>query len=425
MESRFFTEISDLRSIGNLATRRAPHTERQIKCVFLVHAIESFDAIFGVWDAMRNDNRFDPLVVSINRKFPGDTEYRGEDETSAALDLRGIEHIRLGMEPSFIGLNILRALAPDVIFRQSQWEPDVPEAFRTQNINFARLCSVPYGMSTVGHFELSDAFDGGVSEYSFDQLWHRMAWRVFCETEKTRDYFVHFRHSDPSKFIVSGYPKLARLLAARNEPEVWPINVDGNRRFRVIWAPHYSVGTSWLGFGTFDSIHNDFLAYAQERNDIDFVLKPHPALFTFAVNGGAMDREVLDTFLESWKALENCSIELGTYAHLFAASDMMVTDGLSFLTEYPIFEKPLVFIDSGKHVSMNALGEASLAAAHHVQDFSGIRHAIEYYATGGTWLLESERKNLIEILFPREQPAVEIILDEIHNGIITNYPEII
>lgn len=416
-------EAADLRQVGHLAARRVGRSGPRIRCLFLVHAIESWDAQIDVYEAMRRDDRFDPLVASINRRFPGDAGYGGEEQTSAALREAGIQHIRLGMEPSWPALDILRALQPDVIFRQSQWEPDVPPAFATSRLSFARICSVPYGMSIVGKFSPGDSSVGGVNEQSFDQYYHRMAWRVFCETEQTRDYFVQFGHSDPQKFVVSGYPKLTRLLRAREEAEKWPIAAAQKRRFRVIWAPHYSVGTDWLGFGTFDRIHRDFLALARERPDIDFVLKPHPALFPFAVRGGAMTAHDLDGFLAAWRGLPNCAVETGTYAHLFAASDMMVTDGLSFFTEYPIFEKPLVFFDSGRHVPMNPLGDAALAAAHHVSTFEALREAVDAYAAGAEWRFEAQRQALLKMLFPRQRDPVELILASIAEGLLPNREE--
>jgi hypothetical protein len=412
------SEASDLRQIGNLLSRKIERTTPRIRCLFLVHAIESWDAQIDIYEAMLADGRFDPLVASINRKFPGDFGFRGERETSAALDAAGSAHIRLGMEPAWPALDILRALQPDVIFRQSQWEADVPPAFATPRLNFARICSVPYGMSIVGKFAPEDISVGGVDPRSFDQDYHRMAWRVFCETEQTRQYFLQFSHSDPAKFIVSGYPKLTRLLRARDEAEAWPVGDPAGRRFRVIWAPHYSIGTDWLGFGVFDRIYRDFLDWAHARPDIDFVLKPHPALFTSAVRDNGMSQQAIDDFREAWSALPNCSIELGTYAGLFAASDMMVTDGLSFFTEYPPFEKPLVFFDSERHVPMNALGDKALACAHRVTSFAAMKAAVEGYADGAAWAYGEQRKALLDTLFPRDRKPVDIILDSIADGFV-------
>lgn len=424
LSGKIEAEASDLRQIGNLLSRKAGRSTAAIRCVFLVHAIESWDAQIDCYEAMREDGRYDPLVVSINRRFPGDSGFRGEAETSAALDAAGIAHIRLGMEPSWPALDILRALQPDVIFRQSQWEADVPPAFATARINFARICSVPYGMSIVGKFAPEDTSVGGVDPRSFDQEYHRMAWRVFCETEQTRRYFLQFSHSDPAKFIVSGYPKLARLLRARDEDDAWPVGDPTGRRFRVIWAPHYSIGTDWLGFGVFDRIYRDFLEWARSRPDIDFVLKPHPALFTSAVRDNGMSQQVIDDFRTDWSALPNCSLELGTYARLFAASDMMVTDGLSFFTEYPIFEKPLVFFDSERHVPMNALGDKALACAHRVTSFATMKAAVEDYAKGAVWPYEAERKALLDILFPGGGKPVDIILDAIAEGFVVDRQEV-
>jgi hypothetical protein len=415
-------EASDLRQIVNLISRKAGQSTQRIRCMFLVHAIESWDAQIDIYEAMRKDVRFEPLVVSINRRFPGDGSFRGEDLTSAALDDQGIAHLRLGMDPAWPALDILRALAPDVIFRQSQWEDDVPAAFGTEHLNFARLCAVPYAIATISQFAPSDTSVEGAAERSFDQAYHRMAWRVFCETEQSRSYFLQFRHCDPAKLIVSGYPKLTRLLRSINEPERWPIDSGAARRFRVIWAPHHSLGTNWLGFGVFDRVYARWLEWARMRTDIDFVLKPHPALFSTAVSTGVITQRAMDSFLAEWRTLPNCALELGIYGHLFAASDLMVTDGVSFLTEYPPFEKPLIFFDSGRHVPMNLVGDKALACAHHVSTFEGMCAAVDGYAQGAPWPLEVERAALLEMLLPNDRDPTDVILDAVAAGMTDDAP---
>jgi len=406
-----------LKQLGNAAVRKIPVTSAPIRSVFLVHAIESWDALADVYEAMLDDPRFDPIVATINRHFPGDSSYGGVEKTSEALTAMGVRHLRLGMQDSYEALDILRALQPEIIFRQSHWEGDVPPGFRTQEIGFARICAIPYGMSIVQYFSSGEAgLEGGrLSSWAFDQPYHRVAWRIFCETEQTREYFKSFLHSDPGKLVLTGFPKLHRLQKAIGQGR-WPI-ADGNKRaFRVIWAPHYSVGNSWLGFGVFHQIYAQMLNWAKSDPDTQFVLKPHPALFNFVKSEGVVPSDALEAFRKQWDELPNCATYEGPYAELFDASDILITDGLSFLTEYQLFGKPLVFFDSKRHVPLNALGKMALACAHHVYSFDEFRAVTEEYRNGRPLGFEKERQLLLKTLLPSEVPPVKIILDDIAEG---------
>lgn len=409
-------QINLVKQAANAAVRKLPPAGKRIRCVFLIHVVEAWDALSDVYQAMLEDDRFEPLVCTIHRRFPGDKGYGGEELTSQALSENGIRHLRLGMNDSMEGLDILRALGPDVIFRQSHWENDVPPGFRTPELLFARLCAVPYGTSLVQKFMHSERVQAEVSPFAFDQGYHRSAWRIFCETEVTRDYFRGFRHSDPEKFVLSGFPKLESLQRA-GKKEAWPLSGGERRAYRVIWAPHHSVGDNWLAFGVFHLMYRQMLDWARNAPDIEFVLKPHPALMKSLILEGKLRQDVLDDFVREWERLPNGCICTGQYAELFAASDLLLTDGLSFLTEYQLFRKPLVFIDSGRHVPFNAIGNLAQACAHSVHSFEDAKRAVLDYRAGAAWPFVQQREELLKILLPNDRPATGLILEAIFDGI--------
>lgn len=347
-----------------LVSKKLPVYTKKIRCLFLVHSTETWDAQADVYNEMRNDDRFFVMVASLDRRYPGETVYSGEAHVSRFLNDQGISHIRLNIEDSFAALDLIKSFSPDIIFRQSQWEPDYPPAFNTAEISFARICVLPYGCAIISDFDVGRENSVG-NIYSFDQYFHRMAWRVFCENSLTQGYYLTFHHGDPEKFVVTGYPKFKRLLSARNSP-VWPIKSKQSQRLRVIWAPHYSVGDNWLGFGVFHLIYKEMLAFAIKHSEtFEFVLRPHPALFANVVSEGFVLKEDLDEFLKKWCALENCNLhDSASYGEIFAASDLMLTDGITFILEYPLFDKPLIFYDSCQRVAFNELGSAAIKAAH-------------------------------------------------------------
>lgn len=407
MERKLATYVAHLNVIKqtcNLALRETPKSVGQIRCVFLVHSIPMWDALADVYAAMVADARFEPLVISLNSTPLGHGEFLGEDEVSRSLDKQGIAHLRFDMRDSFQALDILKGLRPDIIFRQQQWDTPLPPAFHTHELTFARICVIPYGMNVLSSFGGEPT--GEISPLAFDQPYHRAAWKVFCETSLTQSFYRSFKHADPEKFLLSGYPKLDRLQQAKGNGK-WPLPERAGGAFKVIWAPHYSIHGG-VKFGVFDRIYQDMIKWAQQSPDIQFVFKPHPALFQTTLS-----QQDVALFRKLWLAQPNCAIEEEQYGELFDASDLMITDGVSFLTEYHLFEKPLIFYDSGHHVPFNALGRVAEKCSHRVTSFKDLRRAVLDYKAGKPWAFSEERKELMSLLQPRAERAADYILNSI------------
>src|SRR5262249_14225023 len=149
-------------------------------------------------------------------------------------------------------------------------------------------------------------------------------------------------------------------------------------------------------FGVFHLIFEQMLDWARQSPDIDFVMKPHPALLSTAVGQGHVSQQRMDAFLSGWAAQPNCGVCDGQYAELFAASDLLISDGVSFLTEYHLFDKPLIFFDSARHVPFNDLGRAAQAASDVVRNFHDMQSAVLAYKNGKPWEHYEARARLRE-----------------------------
>ena len=215
----------------------------------------------------------------------------------------------------------------------------------------------------------------------------------------------------------TGHPKLDRLYAARDRP-AWPIEGQP-QNYRLIWAPHHSIGDDWLGFGTFVETHAAMLRWAQEDGGVDFVLKPHPALFT-RIRGERPDLAPgLEQFLTEWGGLPNTAlVEGGDYGALLAASNAMVTDGISFLAEYQLFDKPLVFLDSGRHVPFNDVGQLVATGAWTVGNVDAARSVLAALRAGEPDALASTRQAILNELLPFPGRSADRVLDEIRGGLL-------
>jgi hypothetical protein len=395
------------------ALQRTRPAGKRPKVLFLVHHLEAWDALAGVHDALKQAEDFVPLVASIPRRM-FDTGLMGDEaRVSAGLDDHGVPHLRLNMD-SFEALDIIRAIAPEIIFRQSPWEADVPPGFRTAELSMARLCYVPYGMMTA-RFE----------QRQFDQYFHRMCWRYFCATEAEGALFARHAVRGGAQAVVTGYPKFDHLLQAANAPDAWPIG-QGARNTRIVWAPHHSVEQGGLGFSTFAETMMPVLEAAATDPALEIVLKPHPALFERCRQYRLVPPDVLEGFLEAWRMLPNTLLVEGNdYGPLFAASDAMVTDGVSPFSEYMLFDKPLIWIDSGRHVGFNEAGALLQQGMYRVPDWAGAAALIERVVRGtrdelvrGTRdELAAQRRAVIAALLPYPGQAAARIVQALRDGL--------
>lgn len=351
-------------TVNMIAANRKP--EGRIKVVFLIHNFSAWDSLSDVYDSMLSAEDFDPLVISIKRRFPGENEYSFEEETHEKLTQYGIDHIRFSMDDDFEGLDILKAIAPDIIFRQSQWDNDIPAAYHVRELRFAKLCYVPYAiLSPIETREPN-------TDPNSDSMLHRSVWRYFTSSLEEKDRLQFHNRTEENRVVVTGHPKVERLVRVGNENPLWPIEArSSDPAFRLIWSPHHTVDNHWRRFGTFHQIYNQMLEWAQFDKSIDFVLSAHPATFAkLREPGGVLPVSELDQFLDAWSDLDNTAIiEPGNYAGVFAASDALLTDGISFLTEYQFFQKPIIFLERPDHVPFNEIGERVVLGTNRFSEF--------------------------------------------------------
>jgi hypothetical protein len=331
--------------------------------LFLVHLVGVWDAYHGLVAAMAESEDFEPIVASIPRQFRGSERLYGEDDVDRGLTERGVPHLRFAGDAADT-LRLIKAIDPDVIFRQSQWDADIPAELSTERLSFARTCLVPYETMNI----VANVPDGRMSNTAVDSEYHRTAWLVFCANESMLEMAVRDGARDGAQFRVVGHPKADHLRAAAPS---WPIpagTAGGDRPGRVVWSAHHTIAQGWTDFGAFHLMCADMLAWAGESLATEFVFMPHPALLPFPDSGlSPITRTDFDAWMQAWADLPNTAVLSEVdYGPTLAASDVMVTDGLSMLVEYQLFGKPLIFFERDGHRPFNSIGEQVLGGVHTV-----------------------------------------------------------
>jgi hypothetical protein len=318
---------------------------RRKRVLFIIHAPETFSAIEPVVAEMQSrPDGFELVFVAIPRCYTSAAggPYSGLDTTYAFLDQKGLAPIAMA-GASLDDLEALIRLAPDFIFRQAPWDNDIPAVFGTPMLSFAQLCYVPYGLGTL---------DKPLQQYN--QPFHNACDFIFCESDYHYREFKAHRAMRVQGVQISGYPRFEQLIAEIGRGDAaWPLAAPDDMP-RVIWAPHHTVDPTWLGFSTFVT-HKDRMLAEARRGRTSILLRPHPALRERLVFTKTMSGADYDAYVRAFADAGCSGVDTNReYIPSFAASDCLITDGLSFFSDYMLTAKPIVRTRRPDSTGMNS-----------------------------------------------------------------------
>ena len=385
------------------------------RVAFVTFYYEAWDSLAEIYSRMLDDPRFEVLVVAIPRKLTGDAAWDDASGVSDFFAAQGIDHLIGSADASE-----LRNWAPDYAFINYPWQRNYQPAYRADNlVKFTRIAYVPYySLPIVNEPGVLPGPDGrpGVAGHLFEQRSHQLASLVFTQDRFVRDAYAHTSRGADHVFF-TGSPKVDGLMQAAAEAREVAVSrgneEDSAARTRVLWAPHHSYSPHWLNFGTFAQMYLEMLDWATAHPEVDVVLRPHPFMF-----GTLVDREVIsdsdfDAWLAGWDALPNTSIDHASGpAELFVNCDVLLTDGISFLAEYPLVTgKPSVFIENQGHWEFSELGELAAQASVRLNSFAEFVAGFEFILEAGLPDRSTEIEALREAASPYPGESASRIIE--------------
>lgn len=361
-----------------------PKQQGTIRVLFLVLFFEAWDSLEATYLAMKADPRFDPKIAVLPRKLTGQSEWGQVDEALDFFRKRGLEPEALREVEFDSAQDQLRGLAPDYVFINYPWMRNYPDAYRIDNLGWTRVAYIPY-------FSLSLVNEPGVKSVAphlYLQQVHQQARLVFSTDLPTHQALsvtdrlgrgslgVHFVGSPKLDNLVSRASAVGKASRRNRKSDA--------TKLRLIWAPHHSYDKNWLNFGNFADIYKKMLRWAEENPDVHILLRPHPFLFSTMTGRGIIKTKRLNRWLAAWSALPNTALDYGDdFVTAFCASDAMLTDGISFLAEYPLCTgRPAIFLERKNHWKLTALGKLSRKASVRIRKFSEFRSIAEQLVAG-------------------------------------------
>jgi hypothetical protein len=423
-------EILANRILQNVSSiKKDSNNGRIINIIFLINfRITVMDNLIKLFE---NDPQFNSNVVIIpydpygkNIFQTGLNEHQLKDYEDNYHYFKKIgSNVVKGYDTKLKGFIDINDLNPDLILYSSPWEASFPEDFRMDNLpKNVLFCYIPYGIHA-SHNE----------DAQFNQELHKKSWKIFYQTQIHKELAAKYSDVGSSNVVVTGYPKMDPLIDGSHKKSPYSWKDSSHQKKRVIWAPHHSI-KYYIHFSTFDENYKFFYEYAKDHSEIEWVFKPHPLLrHYYSVSSqifpddDRFSNENLEKYYKAWDNLPNASLyEGGDYLNLFATSDTMITDSVSFLSEYLYSGNPGLFLTNSTQ-KFNEYGNIIKNAWYQIDgsDFKQIENFINNVVINEDDTLKDVRENIFhKYLKTNGITASNRIYNDIKNNLTYNLGEI-
>jgi tetratricopeptide (TPR) repeat protein len=317
------------RSVGASVPKPASGRKRVL---FLAQQGPLWLNVASVYEAFAADPAWEVVVVAMPYLHPYCVTEADRNGIFPFLEQARVPYVRWDQFT-------LAPACADVVFVPTPWDDVRAPGWRTMELlrHGLRLAYIPYCFETA-----DDESD------QFQQPLHELAWAVFARSEGHKALFARHCSVGSAHVTVAGHPKMdaLRRLDSVRDPELEAF-VAGRKA--VCWNPHFSVIPGGSEFGTGYSTFLRWQRFLPEefarRPDMALLIRPHPLFFGSLLKLRVWTQTEIDAFLARCAEAGNILIDRRpTYLPVFAASDAMMSDIGTFVLEYPMTGKPLLYL---------------------------------------------------------------------------------
>ena len=178
---------------------------------------------------------------------------------------------------------------------------------------------------------------------------------VFVDSESTKDIYVKRYQFPKNRVVVSGYQTYKSVRDNIKTRE------KSKGKETILWLPRWSLALRnrelFEGGSTFLNYYHFFYNFAKENPNINFIIRPHYLLFSYAVESSFLSKEDIDEIFEKFRSLSNVTVSMHKERSLvddILASDVIISDGSSALGEAVVADKPIIYLSNGWNNEFNS-----------------------------------------------------------------------
>lgn len=301
----------------------------QVRAVFFTGLGSTWDAMESVYEYMRDDPRFDPVVVLI--PILRQVEKHGEmvqdvifEDYLTPMGIPFLEYTQYSPEED----------CPDLAFINQPYEGVTITEFWPETIaQYTRLVYLPYYLTDKVERESYRVLCGLPVYYH--------AWKAVCPNHEEYRYYCKHSASGGANGLLTGLPKLDHLVTLPERgaalPKGWEC-LEGKRVF--LWNTWYDVSCSaaWLWF-------DEAISWFGAHEDCALIWRPHP--MTDSVTKLHYP-EIYPSYLkhiQHVRDMPNAVLDCSPSCEAaFYYSHAMVSDYSSMQPQYLLMDKPTLWV---------------------------------------------------------------------------------
>lgn len=385
-------------------TKDIKEKNRAIKIIFLVNQNAKFSWI-SMFRMMQNDKKFDPIMVNIAKDLK---DYESNERFFKDL---GFE-IRSGYNHKTKKYINLKKFSPDVVMYEQFIDTKKKYPISPYHVSkYAITMTCPYS------FSIFLDPDSGYNVLNY----HSQLFRIYTDSPKNIENFKKYAFMKDKNVTSLGFARFDEYKREIYEVLVPWKYLGKDKKFRIIWAPHWSIGidkSNKFATATFDENYQFFLDFAKNNPDTEWILKPHPELRAQAIKTKFMSAEEFDNYTKEWENLSNASFyNTGNYFDLFRTSDLMILDSISFIAEYLPANKPSIYLSQNirDRSIFSELGTKMLDLCYHSYNNTELEELIKSIKNGEDFHKQERQKVINEEIFFYDGTVSENIKNDIEN----------
>lgn len=361
-----------------------------------------------LYDLMVKHPRFEPKIfVCPVVNFGTENMLFEMDKAFEAFKRKGYNVVKTFNSETGEYLDIKKNFSPDIVFFTNPHEGLQDYRYYINQFANTLTCYVPYSISTFHH------------KFTYDLNFHNLVWNFFTETPIHKEIASEKQRNKGKNCTVTGYPGFDPLLINKNPKEVWKNKNPALKK--IIWTPHHLMN-ELSKVSNFLEYYDFFLELAIKYKDkLQIAFNPHPLLRVKLENDPNWGKEKTDAYYNKWVNLENGQFGNGYYIDLFLTSDALIHDSGSFMAEYLITGKPLLYMIRNESIIdyLNVFGEKTLGLHYQSRNQKQVIDFIENVVLNENDWMKEERDNFVKntLLSKNGLTASQTILNYLENEI--------
>lgn len=377
-------DIFRLQYILRLIKLRFKAKKRKIKVAFWYYEIEKWSSIVSLYKELEKSEHFEPVIYLSGNcdSFKHMSQKDLLEQNCKFLDSQDIKYKVLydKEENKFLPIENYKC---DIIFYQLPWAI-ATEQNLNQTAKFALTCYVPY------------CFYSLKSNTNYFTWFHGKLWKYFVETDfHKKEYAKEFKAKN---CVALGSVKFDnyKLVDKSTAQKHWKTN-----KKRIIYAPHHSIEASGFhNMATFIENGDFILELAKKYKDkVEWIFRPHFALKDRLLRYGIRTEAEIDEYYRQWEELGKISKSEDNYYEQFITSDGLITDCISFLSEYLPVNKPVLHLRNKKQAQpFNDLLQNIIDGYYQIYEKEEIEKIFKEVIINGNDYLRDKRSEKVKYL---------------------------